>query len=87
MAKFERASRTKWKNAQSSERGMNQGVIGPSAKPALTAKKPNPSANVCRAKKQTNLFVGEASIIDSNIGNTSDYSFFIGHTNNMKNGI
>ena len=37
-------------------------------------------------KKQTNHFVGEKANPDENSGSTSDYSYFIGHTDYIKNG-
>ena len=50
-------------------------------------KKPNHFAKVCRMKKQTNHFVGKEANIDENNGSNSDYSYFIGHTDYIKNGI
>ena len=38
MAKFQPASTTKPKNVRNTERGMNQGVVRPSAKHATTAR-------------------------------------------------
>ena len=49
-------------------------------------KKPNHFAKVCRVKKQTNHFVGKEANIGENHGSTSDYSYFIGHTEYIKNG-
>ena len=37
-------------------------------------------------KKQTHRFVGEKANPEENNGSTSDYSYFIGHTNYIKNG-
>ena len=76
IAKFQPASTTKPKNARNAERSMNQGVVWPSAKHATT----------CRMKKQTNHFVGEKANPEENNGSTSDYSYFIGHTDYIKNG-
>ena len=41
---------------------------------------------MCRVKKQTNHFVGKEANIEENFGSTSDYSYFIGHTDYIKNG-
>ena len=49
-------------------------------------KKSNHFAKVCRMKKQTNHFVGKEASIEKNNGSTSDYSYFIGHTDYIKNG-
>ena len=49
-------------------------------------KKPNQFAKKCRMKKQTNHFVGEKANPEENNGSTSDYSYFIGHTDYIKNG-
>ena len=49
-------------------------------------KKPNHFAKKCRLKKQTNHFVGKEANIEENNGSTSDYSYFIGHTDYIKNG-
>ena len=37
-------------------------------------------------KKQTNHFVGKEANIEENTGSNSDYSYFIGHTDYIKNG-
>ena len=49
-------------------------------------KKPNHFAKMCRMKKQTNHFVREEANIEENNGSTSDFSYFIGHTDYIKNG-
>ena len=49
-------------------------------------KKPNHFAEVCRVKKKTNHFVGKEANIEENNGSTSDYWYFIGHTDYIKNG-
>ena len=48
--------------------------------------KPNHFAQMCRVKKQTNHFVEKEAKIEENNGSTSDYSYFIGHTDYIKNG-
>ena len=45
-----------------------------------------PFRKMCRMKKQTNHFVREEAKIEENNGSTSDYSYFIGHTDYVKNG-
>ena len=41
---------------------------------------------MCRVKKQTNHFVGEEANIEEISGSTSDYSYFIAHTDFIKYG-
>ena len=55
-------------------------------KSCSNCKKPNHFAKVCRVKKQTSHFVGKEANIEENSGSTSDYSYFIGHTDYIKNG-
>ena len=56
-------------------------------KTCSNCKKPNHFAKVCRVKKQTNHFVGKEANIEENNGSNSDYSYFIGHTDYIKNAI
>ena len=48
-------------------------------------KKPNHCAKMFRMKKQTNLFVCEEANPEENNDSTSGYSYFIGHTDYIKN--
>ena len=48
-------------------------------------KKPNFFAKMSRMKKQTNHFVGEKANHEENNGSTSDYLYFSGHTDYIKN--
>ena len=86
MAIFLPASTRKPKKAQNAERGKNQRVVRPSVKACNNCKKPNHFAKLCRVKKQTNHFVGKEAIIEENNGTSSDYSYFTGHTDYIKNG-
>ena len=49
-------------------------------------KKPNHFAKMSRMKKHTNHFVRKEANIEENNSSTSDYSYFIGHTDYIKNG-
>ena len=86
MTKFQPASTTKPKNARNAERSMNQEVVRPSAKYATTAKSRTISQKCVGWKKQTNHFVGREANPEENNGSTSNYSYFIGHTDYIKNG-
>ena len=57
-----------------------------SGKTCNNCKKTNHSAKMCRMKKQTNHFVGKEANIEENNGSISDYSYFFGHTDYIKNG-
>ena len=41
---------------------------------------------MCRVKKQTIHFVGKEANIEQNNGRISEFSYFIGHTDDIKNG-
>ena len=49
-------------------------------------KKPNHFAKRCRVKKQTPHCVGKEANFEENQSSTSDYSYFMGHTDCIKNG-
>ena len=84
-AKFQPASITKPKNVRNAERGMNQGVARPSAKRATTARSRRQLQETTARNKRI-IFVREEANIEENNGSTSDYSYFIGHTDYIKNG-
>ena len=56
------------------------------SKTCNNCKKPYHFAKVCRMKKQTNHLLVKKANPEENNGSTSDYSYFIGHTDYIKNG-
>ena len=48
-------------------------------------KEPNHYAKVCQVRKQAINFFGKAANIEENNGNFSEYSYFIAHTDYIKN--